>query len=277
MVRFIVDSTFGISRDYAEEHGIKVVSLTLTLDGKEYIEGYKGEWDEFYSAVAKSKSQVKTSQPAPAKFQDAVDAILAEDANSEILILTIADRLSGTIGSASIAALQYPQINIRAINTCEAGVSALMYLQEMVKAAESGASFDELLQVSENLISRIAMQFIPASLTELARSGRVNKLLSRIGNILNIKPVFEFAKNELSVYAKTLGLNRAIAAAIAHLPKDIERIMLYYIGDDKNIPLLRSKIESALGITEFDVQPMCPVGGAHIGMGTVGIVTLAKA
>ena len=276
MVRFIVDSTFGLSRAFAQENNIEVVSLTITLDGEEFTEGYREEWGEFYDKYTKSKSGAKTSQPSPQKFQDAIDRILAQDADSEIFILTIADRLSGTIGSANIAAAQYPDKKIKAINSCAAGVSSWLYFQEMLKAAQSGATFEELIALSDDLIERIAMQFIPASLYELARGGRVNKLLSRIGNILNIKPVFEFAKNDLSVYSKTLGFNRAVAAAIAHLPKKLDRVIVYYIADDKNVALLKEKLTAALGITDIEVEPMCPVGGVHVGVGTVGIVTLAS-
>ena len=111
--------------------------------------------------------------------------------------MTIADRLSGTIGSAKIAAAQYSDKRVVAINSNEAGPSALMFLREMVKAQQAGATMDELLAFADELKDRIAMQFIPASLTELARGGRVNKLLSRLGNILKIKPVFEFAKTTL--------------------------------------------------------------------------------
>ena len=276
MVNFIVDSTFGITREYAAANDIKIVSLTLILNDKERDEGFPDDWVEFYKEYAQSKTGGKTSQPSPEKFKDAIDEVLSRDENGEIIIMTIADRLSGTIGSANIAVSQYPDKKITAINSGVAGTSALMYLREMVDARNNGASYEQLIELSKELTERIAMQFIPASLTELARSGRVNKLLSRVGNILKIKPVFEFAKNELSVYAKVLGLNRAIDAAIAHMPKKYDRILLYYIGDDANIPLLQARLEQKLGLKDLEVQPMCPVGGIHIGVGTVGIVTLSS-
>lgn len=276
MVKFIVDSTFGLTREYASENDIKIVSLTLLVNGKEYEEGYPEEWKAFYKEYTRSKTAAKTSQPSPRKFQDAIDAIFEKDPDSEIIIFTIADRLSGTIGSAKIAAAQYEDKKVLAINSGVAGTSALMFIREMVKAQKSGASFDELVAYAEELKERIAMQFIPASLTELARGGRVNKLLSRIGNILKIKPVFEFAKNELTVYAKALGFNRAVESAIAHLPKKFDSILIYYIGDDGNIPALKDRLFRKLGLSDIEVQPMCPVGGVHIGVGTVGIVTLAS-
>ena len=276
MVRFIVDSTFGLTREFAASNGIKVVSLTLLLGEKEYKEGYREDWGVFYGEFSRSKLPAKTSQPSPKMFQNAIDEIFAEDENAEIMILTIADRLSGTIGSATIAANQYPNKKVIALNSNEAGPSALMFLQEMLAAAKGGASCDELLELAQDLKERIAMQFIPATLTELARGGRVNKLLSRIGNILKIKPVFEFAKNDLTIYAKALGFNRAVEAAIAHLPQKFDRILVYYIGDDKNIEPLKDRLFRKLGLDHIDVEPMCPVGGVHIGIGTVGIVTHAS-
>ena len=273
MVKFIVDSTFGVTREYAAENDIKIVSLTLLLGDKE-IE----EWDAFYKEYVRSKIAVKTSQPAPDKFVRATNEIMQSDPESEVIILTIADRLSGTIGSARIAAEQFAAEGKRvvALNSNEAGPSALLLLDEMVKAQKAGASFDELVAFVDELKERIAMQFIPESLTELARGGRVNKLLSRVGNILKIKPVFEFAKNDLTVYAKALGFNRAVEAAIAHLPQKYDRLFVYYIGDDKNIEALKDRLYRKFGLSEIEVTPMCPVGGAHIGVGTVGIVTLAS-
>lgn len=276
MVKFIVDSTFGITRDYATENGIKVVTLTLSIGTKEYTEGYPEEWDGFYKDLARSKNGAKTSQPSPEKFTAAIDEILAEDCDSEIMIFTIADRLSGTIGSAKIAVAAYPDKKIAAINSCEAGPSALMFLRELVDARNAGATFDEITELASDLQQRIAMQFVPASLTELARGGRVNKLLSRVGNILKIKPVFEFAKNDLTIYAKALGLNRAVDAALAHMPQKFDRLLVYYIGDDKNVQVLKDRLNKKFGLTEIEVVPMCPVGGVHIGIGTVGIVTLAS-
>ena len=276
MVRFIVDSTFGLSREEAKARNIEVVSLTLLIGDKEYTEGYREDWDGFYADYARSKMGAKTSQPSPEKFTEAIERIFAEDENSEIMILTIADRLSGTIGAARIAAAQYEGKRVEAFNSNEAGPSALLLLREMHDVATAGATFDELVDMLEDLKQRIAMQFVPATLTELARGGRVNKLLSKVGNILKIKPVFEFAKNELSIYAKTLGLNRALDAAIAHLPEKFDKLFVYYIGSDKNIEPLRERLFRKFGLERIEVEPMCPVGGVHIGIGTVGIVTLAS-
>ena len=65
-------------------------------------------------------------------------------------------------------------------------------------------------------------------------------------------------------------------AAIAHLPQKFDSILVYYIGDDKNIEPLKDRLFRKFGMSSIQVEPMCPVGGVHIGVGTVGIVTLAS-
>ncbi len=275
MVYFIVDSTFGLTREYAQTNKVKVVSLTLSLNGKEYIEGCREDWDRFYSDYSRSKLPAKTSQPSPSLFADAINEIYGEDENAEIIIFTIGDRLSGTIGSANVAVAQFPDKKITAIDSHNGGVSSYMFLQEMVKARDGGASYDEICSLALAIRDRIATCFIPASLTELARGGRVNKLLSRIGNLLNIKPVFEYRANELTVLGKALGVRRAMQLAIDKLRK-FDRIAICYIGSDELVDQLKDRLFRAYGMSHIDVEPMCPVAGAHIGIGTVGIITLAS-
>lgn len=276
MVKFIVDSTFGLSKVFAEEHDVKVVSLTLTLEDKEYIEGYKEDWDAFYGAYTMCKASAKTSQPSPKLFEQAIDAIYAKDPDSDIIILTIADRLSGTIGSAQIATMQYPERNIIAIDTFNVAVAAKLFLEEMIKAADAGTDYKGLLELAEDLKQRLATRFIPATLNELARGGRVSKLVSTIGTILKIKPVFQFARNEVKIPAKSIGTKLAISAAINLLPKKFDRLKICYIYDDKLVDTLRDKLEKTFGLEQIEVESVSPVLGAHVGVGTVGIITLAS-
>ncbi len=51
---------------------------------------------------------------------------------------------------------------------------------------------------------------------------------------------------------------------------------MYYIGDDKNIEPLKERLFRTFGLPDIEVESMCPVGGVHIGVGTVGIVTFEK-
>ncbi len=275
MVYFIVDSTFGLTKDYATKHGVHVVELTLTIGDTEYKEGYCGEWDGFFDDYRKSRFGAKTSQPPPEAFMRAIDDIVSADSSAEILILTIGNRLSGTVYSARIAAMQYPEINIAVIDTKCASVASFLVLDELVKLKERGADFTEVVGYAEELTERVSILFIPSTLVELARGGRVNKLLSRFGTMLNIKPVFEFADNNVTVRGRPLGIKRAASLAVSFLPREYDRLAIVYIHDGKNVDILRSAMRRDMEVADIDVMPVSPILGAHIGIGTVGIASIA--
>ena len=279
MVKFIVDSTFGLSRVYAAKNDVAKVNLTVLLHGKEYPEGFSEEWEEFYTEYAGGKSAATTSQPSPRAFMDAIDGIYEKPENdgADVIILTIGDRLSGSVGSANIASLQYPTRRIGVIDTSCAAVSAFLFLDEMIKAEKAGKNFDELMAYGDELKKRISIKFIPSSLTELNRGGRVGKALTRIGTILNIRPIFSFAQNKVDVLSKHIGIKSAVNSAVSKLPENIERIALCYIYDDSNVQVLKDRLQAVRGLSDVDVYPVSPVLGAHIGVGTVGVATLEKA
>lgn len=272
MVKFIVDSTFGISEGFAKENDIRKVDLTIELNGKHYLEGYSEQWEEFYTDYVGQKKFALTSQPSPKAFMDAIDSI---DKSDDIIILTIGDRLSGTVGSANIAAMQYPDRNISVINTGSAAVAAFLILRELVELSKSGADLNTVLDLSKSLITRTSINFIPVSLSELAHGGRVNKLMFMLGTAIKVRPILRFAENDITVASRHLGIKKALSAAVSSIP-EFDKIALCYIYDNGNIAIIKDKIQEKYGLSDIEVFPVCPVLGAHIGVGTVGIATVGK-
>jgi DegV family protein with EDD domain len=70
-VKIITDSTAYLSKEYVEKENITVVPLHYMFDGVEYIEGFKGEFDQYFDKLQKSKSFPTTSQPSVGEFKEA--------------------------------------------------------------------------------------------------------------------------------------------------------------------------------------------------------------
>jgi fatty acid-binding protein DegV len=64
--------------------------------------------------------------------------------------------------------------------------------------------------------------------------------------------------------------------AVDSVPDEFERLWVLYINDDGLVEQLKDRLFKRFGMAHIDVEPMCPVGGVHIGVGTVGIVTFEK-
>lgn len=276
MIKLIVDSTFGLTDEYIKKHDISVVSLNLLLDDITTKEGGIDTWNEFYTRLENSKSFPKTSLPSPQDFINAIDNIYKKELNADIIILTIAESLSGTINSAKVAIQNYEGKNIVAIDSLQATVGSKVVLEKLVEEIENGISFDEAIKLTSEISKKVDLFFVPETMEYLKRGGRIGKLSATIASVLSIKPIFYFKEGVISVTKKALGLSRAINDMIALLPKTFEKIYVCYIHNKQNLQLLTSKVQSSLGLKDVEAMPVCPVFGCHVGIGAIGIAVLAK-
>ncbi|MEG1803899.1 MAG: DegV family protein [Clostridia bacterium] len=189
MIWFIVDSTFGIEKIYAEKNNVKIVNLRLNLDEKVYEEGTEQEWDTFFEAFEKSKSFPTTSQPNPQDYINAIESIRLEDPTSKIVVLTISETLSGTINSAKLACKNYKDIVI--FDSGTTSVSARVAFEEIVNYSKD-KTFEETVKAIPTILKNVYIYFIPKTMEYLKRGGRVGLLASVVATVLSIKPIFCF-------------------------------------------------------------------------------------
>ena len=276
MIRLIVDSTFGISRKYAEENNIEVVHLKMILGNETYEEGFEDTWADFYEKMKVSKYFPTTSQPSPQDFIDAINRIYDKDPDAEVLILTISNALSGTINSATIAANSFEGKRIVAHDSKQAATCGRMLTEEVVEHIKNGITFDDLLELLPKIESALAIQFVPDSMDALKRGGRIGALGAAIANILKIKPLFKFSNGKLTITKKVLGLTKAITEAIALLPKKLKKLYICYIYDKVNVPKITEKLKSMLGLENIEEVGLEPVFGVHVGIGAIGLASLEE-
>lgn len=276
MIKLIVDSTFALEKNYAEEKDIEVVSLKLTLDDKTTDEGFSDSWGDFYSRLKASKGFPITSQPNPQAFMDAINRTYSKDADAEIIILTISQALSGTVNSARIASEEFPGKTIAVIDSENASVCGRIMVEEIVNCIEEGKTFTEITsQIIPALKENLKIDFVPASMEYLKRGGRVGKLSATIASILKIKPIFNFSKGLVSVTRKVLGMGKAISDLVMLLPQKIKKLYVCYIADSSEAEKLEEKL-SQKGIKWDGVCDTGPVFGSHVGPGAIGLASLAE-
>src|SRR5438874_2091774 len=101
-VRIVTDSTADIPKEQADALGITVVPLTVFFGDEAYLDGVELDSVGFYRKLAASKELPRTSQPSPAKFQEAYARLIDEGADA-IISVNLSGKLSGTYQSACTA------------------------------------------------------------------------------------------------------------------------------------------------------------------------------
>src|SRR5579864_2132741 len=110
-VRIVTDSTADIPQDEADALGITVVPLTVFFGDEAYLDGVELDNAGFYRKLEASKELPRTSQPSPAKFQEAYTRLIAEGADA-IISVHLSSKLSGTYQSACTARDTMPENSI---------------------------------------------------------------------------------------------------------------------------------------------------------------------
>src|SRR5580765_5371027 len=100
-VRIVTDSTCDLPLPTCDALGISVVPLNLHFGDTVYRDQYDLDTDEFLKLLAKSPDLPKTTQPAPARFEETYLRLGAD--GSSIVSIHLSSKLSGTMHSAEIA------------------------------------------------------------------------------------------------------------------------------------------------------------------------------
>ncbi len=113
---------------------------------------------------------------------------LSEQGHSIIVVAPTAE-MSGTYRSASVAAQDFPNADIRVIDTriIAGGLGAVA--KQALKWADAGLSADEVVDKIKELSKREHVYFVVDTLEFLYRGGRIGAAKALFGSILQMKPI----------------------------------------------------------------------------------------
>lgn len=138
-VALCTDSSALFPDGVAEQLGVTVVPVAITLDGAPYEEQPAGV-DDFYARLI-AGAQVTTSQPGPGAFLEAYTGAAAGGV-SEVLSIHLDARISGTAGSAELAAREAP-VPVTVVDTQTVSFGVGLCVRAAAAAIAAGASAAE--------------------------------------------------------------------------------------------------------------------------------------
>lgn len=196
-VKIITDSTSDITSDLAQELGVTVVPLTVSFGHESFLDRVEITTDEFYRRLGAEDILPKTTQPPPSAFADIYNKLAEE--TDEILVIVISGKLSGTYQSATNAkSMLKGKCRIEVIDSLSVAMGLGLIVIAAAKAAQSGASLDEVMDVVKKRISRSHPVMSFDTLKYLAKGGRIGKAQGLLGAMLSIKPILTVKDGEMA-------------------------------------------------------------------------------
>lgn len=269
-IKIITDSTSYIEKSYVVREKVSVVPLNYVFDGQSYLEGFKGEYDEFFNKLASTDLFPTTSQPAAGDFfQVYKDAF--NEGYDELIVIVLSSKISGTYNSAVLAKNMLGDKKITIVDS-EGSASNLRFLvEDAVNMVKEGKSSEEIVDFIEQKKKNMKIYLTTGSLEYLARGGRLSSLQSTVGNLLSIKPIIHLKDGKLEQLEKVRGKNNAISKLISYINDDVKKIGICHILNIEEAVKVKEILEEKYPNAIITIDDLGPVVGSHLGPKTLGL------
>jgi DegV family protein with EDD domain len=252
------------------------VPLYINIGSQSYLDGIDITRDEFYQKLPRFSKQPTTSVPSPQKFRAMYDA-LADEGASAVLSIHISSSLSAVINVAQVAAQETASVPVTVFDSRQLSLGTGFLVETAANLAHAGAMAPEILAALNEQIRRTHVFAALDTLQFLRRSGRMNSVVSTIGELLQIKPLLKMYDGIASaerVRTRNHAMKRLIELLQEYGP--YEKVALLHSAADERARALLREVQQFLPDEEIWLEQINPVLGAHIGPGVVGFACVSK-
>lgn len=275
-VRVVTDSVSDLPPAIAEELGITIVPANVHFGTQVFKDGVDLTTDEFFDKLFNGPDFPTTSQPSVGEFVDAYTRV-AEDADA-IVSVHVSSKVSGTFNSAEQGADRVDvECPIEVLDTLQASMGVGLITMAAARAANSGASMEEVVEVANDATARAQCVVLLDTLEYLQRGGRIGKARALVGTLLKIKPLITIRDGEVHDFAKERTRRKAITRlqrAAQDLSPFTSASVMYSTSRDEADSLAESIRPLMTGDEEPIVVRFGPALGTYVGPDSLGLVVL---
>jgi len=274
MVIIVADTTSGITPENAAEIGVEYIPQIIVFGENSYRDDNELDSITFLKMLAASSTLPKTAAPPPALYTPIFKKHL-ENKNIVIVICPSAD-LSGTFRSATIAAQDFPEADIRIIDTRTVAGGLGQIVQESARLAKAGKSADFIVNEIKLMATHEKVYFLVDTLEYLYKGGRIGGASALFGSILQVKPILTLKDGRIEAFEKQRSRQRALARLIDLVTQDYPQNENGFLSISHGNALdvaenLAKEFAQRLNITNIPIFNLPPAILVHAGPGVLEV------
>lgn len=283
------DSSCDIPVSLIEEYDINLVSFYITFDQSKYFkENEEISNEEFYHTLITQNVFPKTSLPSVMDYFSRFEEALKN--GKDILCFCLSSQFSGSYQSAvnakNLLLEQYPDSNIEIVDSIQATAGQGLVVLQAAYMRKDGLTLEETLKNINILKSTARIMFTVDSLEYLFKGGRIGKVTSLAGTMLNIKPMIQMRDGELIPYCNVRGRKKSLLKAIDMMKEyfhetgesyDDYDFCLAYATTMEDILFVQDALEKEIG--RKITYPLFQIGvtiGTNTGPTAIGVTFIKK-
>lgn len=210
MIQLVTDSSADLPKKLLDKYNIHVIPLTISIDGKDYLEGVDFTPEEFHEKLNNAKQLPKTSQPSPGVFASMFKAL---GDKGPILCLTISSGLSGTYQSACIGRDMSGE-DVTVFDTLAGSLAHGLQLIAARKLADGGMPVDKIVEFLKEYSKRSNILILLDTLENIVKGGRLSKFQGSMAKVFDIKVILHNVEGKVEILEKVRGKKKFLKRAI---------------------------------------------------------------
>lgn len=280
--QIVCDSSADLPQSYVNEANLTVVPFYVSLDGQSYQkEGTEMTIPEFYQAMVDHPDCFpKTSMPS---IQDYINVFLPlVKQGMPVLCICLTKLFSGSMQSANNAKAaileDYPDAQIYVMDSMLVTALEGLFVKEAVRLRDLDLDLETAISLLEGIRSSGVIFFTTKDLKYLQRGGRLGKVASIAGSMLNLKPLLFFNNGALGnteiCRGRKRSLQKIIERFIRYLKENSINLKDYYFATGIGIDVPEYDDFQKTLQAAFDQTGIQPEQWAHMQIGaTIGVHT----
>ena len=284
MVKILVDSASDVTEEEAKNLGISMLPMEITFGDETFLDGVNLSHERFFEMLIESADLPKTSQINEFRFNEEFEKLTSD--GSELVVITLSSKLSGTYNCARNAAKNYAG-KVFVVDSLQATIGIRILCEYAIRLVKENRSAKDIAKLLDDKKAKIKLMAVLGTLKYLKKGGRISSLVAFAGEMLSIKPVVSVVNGEVKLVGKAMGSKKGnnLLTQLVEKSGGIDFSMPYalaysglsseylnkYLKDSK--PLWEEYIDKIENIPSYMIGSTI---GTHVGPGAVAVAFFAK-
>ena len=278
-IRVLADSTCDLSAELIEKYGITIVPLTVTCDGKSYLDGVDIDPATLLSITEATGGVAATAAVNMVTYSELyMEALKDADA---VVHFTISSAMSACYQNACLAAEEVGNVYVIDSANLSTGIGHLVL--DACEMAQQGMDAADIKAELDERKKKLDVSFVLSTLEYLRRGGRCTTVAAMGANLLKLHPCINVVNGKMGVGKKYRGnirncLVQYVKDKLAQPDTvDPRRIFITDSGfDEETRALVEETVRACVPFEEIHrTRAGCTVS-CHCGPGCLGILFYRK-
>ncbi len=276
-VAIVTDSIACLTREQVEQYGIRIVPVNVLFEGRIYRNGVDLAASEAYQLLEKAPEHFSTSPASPADYANVFRELSAQAQG--ILCVTISSKLSTMFNIASLAKEQvreeFPQSAIEILDSQSAAAGEALIVLAAARVAAQGEEPAEVIETARIVRGRVHVACVLETIRHLYRTGRIPKVVARVGSMLGVKPILTISDGLVHFAGVTRTKQRGVERLIEIMKqkvgtKPVHAAVMHADALEEG-EKLKEHVSSEFDCAELFLTEFSPVMGYATGRGVLGL------